>query len=476
MTAKELESEGLRRKVQFSVAQEAFDEACNLFFERKAKTHKVPGFRTGRVPLSMIKKQFLADAFDFAVQELVKKEVSDFLKVKKEVPIQQPSYQVISRPTDAEPQKSLVFEVSYEKQPALPEISYTALELEKAVSEVQDSDIQELISEWMQQSQKSVSIKEKRASRVGDVLRVNVTVQPPEGEPHKMENLSFLLQEKELGSDLFKSLSGVEKGSIVTRKTLIPKNHNDKSVAGKKLPTTYEILDIQERIPCENIEDLPALLGLKDVKDVEAKARDILSQKGKELEFLWLKRQVLDYFVAQYTFDLPQSLVDAEFNKLWQESEQDVLENISESVGKSAALLKKDDEKAFLKAREAAFLSVFNKKEEDVRKFLSDVAKRRVKLGFLLSELGRMLSVSISNDETRDLLLAEMRRYKGREKEVANFYQRTPQALTALKAPLFERKVVEALLVKVPPQSEKVLSLKEMESRLEDQKLFEKVA
>lgn len=470
MTAKELASEGLRRKIQFSPKKEDVDAALTAFLKEKARVHKAPGFRAGKVPFEMVRKQFLPEALDYAINTLVKKETDAFLKDKKETPLQRPVYNLTSKPTVEAPEKALVFDITYECIPQLPAVSYDALSLTKVIADIQEGDIKELVDEWVKQNVKVVPLTEQRASQQGDVLVVNVEVSPPQAEPHKMDALSFFLDEKELGPDLFKSLLNVKKGDVVSRKTFIPKDHSDKAVAGKKLPTTYEIVDIKKRVPLEGAKDLPELLGLKNEEDVKSKAKDILGQKAKELEFLWLKRQVLDYFASQYDFDLPQSLVDAEFNKLWEEASRDI----------EGALLSKANTKEAAKpsaaGREAAFKEAFDKTEEDTKAFLKEVAERRVKLGFVLSEMGKKLSVSISDDEMRDLLIAEMHRYKGQEKQVAAFYQRSPEALAALKAPLFEKKVVEALLQQKPPVHEKKLSLKEIEERLEDQKLFEKVA
>jgi len=508
MAIKNVEVKGLLHAVDFVCAGEVFQKQASDFLSEKGKSYKVQGFRPGKVPQALVVQRFGAEAREHAINVVVRQETDAFFAEKKKHPLLKPSYRITEVP-DLGKEGDFLFSMTFESEPEVPEVLLDQIKIVDAKVALEDSDIEALLAEWVAEETKTVSIKEERPAHKGDILVVDVKMMPKGSEPHEMKDVSLVLDPKVLGEELYEDLNGVSRGEEVTRKTRIPKNVKDAKVAGKKVPTTYAVRDIKVRVPLEGVADLPQVVGVDDDRAVREKAKEILEARAKDWCFLWKKRQILDYLSEKSHFDLPDAILEEEYKKLWGEAlkevglapkalkasknmssqeneainanekkrdlekgEKKALEGDAEAVSsdkdeKGGAAPGLADEVATQKARDDVFQKAFHRSEHETQLFLREVAKRRVLLGFVVSKLGQELQVSLSDDEVKDLVIQEMHRFPGQEKEVAAFYQKSPQALAMLKAPLFEKKVIDVVLEKYPPQETKEMTLTQIEAELE---------
>jgi trigger factor len=155
-----------------------------------------------------------------------------------------------------------------------------------------------------------------------------------------------------------------------------------------------------------------------------------------------LKRDVLDALDKEYTFELPEKLVDAEFNGIWNALTQEM-------------------------ARSAKSFADENTTEEDARKEYRTIAQRRVRLGLVLGTMGEKEGVQVSEQELQNALMNRMRQFPGQEKMVIDYYRKNPQAMMELRGPIFEQKVVDAIVSKANV-SEKTVTKDELQAMVQD--------
>ena len=144
-----------------------------------------------------------------------------------------------------------------------------------------------------------------------------------------------------------------------------------------------------------------------------------------------VKRKLLDILADNHNFNLPETLVEAEFGAIWQQIEADL----------KADRLDEEDK---------------GKSEDELKKEYRDIAERRVKLGLLLSEVGRQNNIQVPNEELSRALIQEAQRYPGQQQQVIEYYQRSPEALNQLRAPLYEEKVVDYILERAKVSERKI--------------------
>jgi trigger factor len=455
---KELKRDGLAVTLEFTLPTDMFSAAMMGFVQHKGKGRRVPGFRPGHVPFEKLYKMFAHEAIQRVPNMLAKQTSERHLKENSTAVVGRPTYEVTSLPTADKPEDAFVFTLTYQQKPEIVKPSFDALTLEEVEVEVKKDDLDELLKNWMAEGKKTVALKKERPAKQGDVVFVDMTSHIAGEEPRKLEGIEFVLDAQNLGTDLVKKFEGAKVGATIEAKVAIPKSAGDKKMAGKKIPTTYVLRELREFVPLTDLKDLPKALGLKTSEEVEKKAREVLDARGKELAFLWTKRQVFDFLAKGKAFELPKDMLEAEHNKLMAAALQEA--NLT-------AELTEGDKKDKGKAREARFKEVFEKTEAQVKTFLKDVAARRVRLGFLLTSLGQELNVQVTEDELKNLMMQEMARHRGREQEVVNFYRKNPQALESLKAPFFEDKTVRALVAKCKTKAGGKISFRDLEARLE---------
>jgi trigger factor len=188
-------------------------------------------------------------------------------------------------------------------------------------------------------------------------------------------------------------------------------------------------------------DQLAVALGEADLAAMKAKVRERIAAEYKDYARVRMKRQLLDRLAEAHDFPVPEGMVDAEFVAIWRQIEDDRKQNK-------------------LDAEDAA------KSEEDLRADFRAIAERRVRLGLLISEVGRHNAIDVTQEEVNRALLQEAQRHRGHEREVFEFYQKTPAALANLRAPIFEDKVVD-FIIDLAKVTERTITLDELRAETE---------
>ena len=213
-------------------------------------------------------------------------------------------------------------------------------------------------------------------------------------------------------------LVGMKKGETKTVKVTFPKDYAQENLPGKKAEFETTILHVDGPNAGELNDDFAKQLGLENVAALRDAVKDQMRAALDSMGRQAVKRQILDALDDGHKFDVPQQLVDAEFNTIWQRVQHEV-----ESHGRSF-----EDE---------------GTTEEAAREQYRKIAERRVRLGLVVAEIGNTNKIEVTEEEHQQALIAEVRRFQGQEQQVYDYYRKNPQALAALRAPVFENKVVD---------------------------------
>lgn len=434
MNVKELKSEGLKKVFQITISHTDFENKVADKVSALAKTTKLPGFRPGKAPKAMLMQKFRPTVLGEALDDMVNQAAGEVLVSKKITPAMTPDVKM----GKFEEGKDISFEMSLE---VLPEIKFgdlSSIKLEKPVAEVPAEEIEKALNFLAQSRRNVVKIEGNRASKKGDTAVINFvgSINGVEFEGGKGENYPL-----ELGSGSFipgfeDQLIGKKAGDKVDVKVTFPDNYHAKDLAGKDSVFAVEIKELREPKDVEINDEFAKSLGEDSLTTLKETIKTRIKGDYEAASRMKLKRQLLDNLDKEYNFDVPQGLVDAEYKAIVDQYNNAKKYNQLD-----------EEEKA--------------KPEEKLLEEYKGIAVRRVKLGLLLSEIGKSAKINITPDDINKAIMNEAKKYPGQEKAVFDFYLKNKQAVEALKAPVFEEKIVDYIFGKATV-AEKTVSIEEL--------------
>ncbi|MEZ5857205.1 MAG: trigger factor [Hyphomicrobiaceae bacterium] len=416
-------AEGLKRTLKVIIGQGELGERFTARIGEVKDTIQLKGFRRGKVPTAHIKKVYgrslMAEVLQKAVQESTEQAITE----RKERPAIEPK---VDLPEDQEAieqvmsgQRDLAYSVSFE---VLPEIKITdlkALELERMTADVPDEDVDKAL-ESLAERNTTHEAEEGRAAGDGDRLTIDFVgrIDGTEFDGGKAEDLPLVIGQGGFIPGFEDGLKGAKAGEERIVKADFPADYQMAALAGKTAEFTVKVKEVARPVKPEINEEFAKGFGAESLDDLKARVRDQITREFEQVSRAKMKRVMLDALDKAHDFPLPPTLVDNEFEGIWRDLTQRM-----EQAKRTFA-----DE---------------GKTEDDVRAEYRKIAERRVRLGLLLGEIGSEAKVDVTQDELRNALFAEARRFPGQEKMVYEYFQNTPGAIAQLRAPLFEDKVVD---------------------------------
>jgi trigger factor len=419
MQITETNSTGLKREFKVVVPAGKVQDQVETRLKELGERIKMPGFRPGKVPMQLLKQRYEKSVMGEVLERSVQEGSSQLMTERNLRPAGQPKVEIVK----FENGQDLEFSVAMELIPEITPVDFKTLKLERTVVDVPDTEIDEAMQRLAKHRRKPEVAPEGHAAEKGDVVVIDFVgrVDGKEFEGGKSDDFRL-----ELGSGMFipgfeDQLIGVKKGGSSVVKVTFPAEYGNKDLAGK--PAEFDVTVKQvDRLVDQPIDDeLAKALGAESVDDLKKKVREQIERDYGLAARARLKRVLLDELADKHDFTLPEGLLDAEFDAIWKQIEADM----------KADRLDAEDK---------------GKSEDQLKSEYRDIAKRRVKLGLLLSEVGRTANIQVPNEDVSRAVIAEARRYPGQEKAVIEYYQKTPEALNQLRAPIYEDKVIDFIL------------------------------
>jgi len=447
MQITETSSEGLKRTLQVIVPageiSKRFDERLDDLKDRV----QLKGFRKGKVPMPHLKKMYGRSVMVEVLQETVRETSNQALADRKMRPAMQPDVTFPEDNAEMERvlagQADLSYSMSFEVLPPIPLANFEDLKLEKFVAEVDDEAVQKGIDDLVERSV-SYTAEEGRAAQTGDRVTIDF-VGKIDGEAFEggtAEDAPIVLGQGNFIPGFEDGLTGVTAGDEKDIAATFPDDYPVDTLKGKAATFSIKVKEVAAPVRPAVDEEFAKSLGATDLNQLKEFLRERIGREYAGASRQKLKRDLLDQLEKVHSFELPPSLVEAEFNGIWKQ-----LEDSLQRAGKTFA-----DE---------------GKTEEEAREEYRKLAERRVRLGLVIGEIADKNDLKITQDEMRRALIEQARRFPGQEKAVYEYFEKTPGALAELRAPIFEDKVVDFVVEKAKPVERKV-SRDELFKKLEE--------
>ena len=427
MQVTETLNEGLKREISVVVpSADMIAKRDEKLVDLKDKV-KINGFRPGKVPMSHVSKLYGKSAMGELVNETIDEQTKSVLAERKEKAAQQPKIVMTEDEAEAEEilegKKDFEFKIEYEIIPSFDVADFTKIEIERPVVDISEDEIKEQI-ERIADSNRTYEAKKGKAA---DKDRVTMDyVGKVDGEPFEggADNGANLV----LGSGTFipgfeDELIGVKAGDEKVVKVTFPDDYGAENLAGKKAEFDVTVIEVSKPGELKIDDELAQTLGLDSLEKLEEIVKDQIGNQYETQTRQKVKRQLLDKLDEEHKFDLPEGMVEQEFDNIWNQISRDL-----EQAGKSF----EDEDTTEEKAR------------EDYRK----LAQRRVRLGLVLAEIGEEAKIEVTEAELQQALMQQVQQYPGQEQAIYDFFRNTPEAIGGLRAPIFEEKVVDLILEK----------------------------
>jgi trigger factor len=418
MQVKETLNEGLKRGYAITVTAAELDAKVEEKLKEAQPEVEMKGFRKGKVPMAMMRKQFGQRVMGEAMQEAIDGAMSDHMESTGDRPAMQPEMKM-SNPEWKEGDDVEV-DVSYERLPDVPEVDYKAIKLDRMKVEADDAAVQEALDN-LAASPQAVTYETKNGMAKDGMQVVIDFVGKVDGEafdggtaedyPLVLGSNSFIPGFEE---GLLKVVAGEERDVTVT----FPAEYQAEHLAGKEAVFSCTVKEVREPKPPELDDELAKKFGAEDLAGLKSQITERLEAEYTGASRAVTKRGLLDALDGAVSFDLPSSLVDAEAgqiaHQLWHEENPEV-------EGHDHPEITPTDEHKSL-------------------------AERRVKLGLLLADIGQKAEVQVTDAEMTQAIMNQARQYPGQEQQFFEFVQQNAQFRQQLQAPMFEDKVVDHIL------------------------------
>jgi trigger factor len=439
-------SEGLKRELKVVVnAKELHDRMEERLGELKDKV-QVKGFRPGKVPLAHIRKTYGRSVMAEVVEQTISKATADALKERNERPAFQPEVKLPEDQATIESVLTGTADLEYTmKFEVLPKIELTdlrELSLEKPVAEVGEEQLTRSLDN-LREANVGYEAKDGAAEN-GDRVTMDF-VGMVNGEPFEggsAEDAPLVLGQGRFIPGFEEGLLGVKAGDTPVVNVTFPEKYPVETLAGQPAEFKVTVKEVASPVTPEANDEFAKSLGLESLEKLREAVKERIAREYDNASRQKLKKALLDALDESHKFELPPSLVEHEFNAMWQDMTQRL-----ERAGKTW-----EDEKTT---------------EDKAREEYQGLAERRVRLGLVLSEIGQRNEIKITDEDVRRAIIDRARQYPGQESNVIQFYKKNPEAVNELRAPIYEDKVVTFAL-ELAKVTEKTVTVPELLKALED--------
>jgi trigger factor len=442
MQISETLNQGLRR--EFSLVIPAADVAARVDarLSEVSKQVRMPGFRPGKVPPNLVRKMHGAALHGEALQAAVNESVQALLTERQLRPAVQPQVDFDAEPTEGQ---DVAFKVALEILPTIETIDIEALALEKLVVAADTAAIDAMVERLASQQQKTEPAPAKYKAKDGDTVIIDFVgkVEGTAFDGGTGEGMRVKLGSGMLIPGFEEQLVGLKANDEKTLTVTFPADYGNAALSGKPAEFAIIVQGVEKPVETPIDDEFAKGLGIDSMEALREILQDQIEAETAQLTRTHLKRKLLDTLAARHNFDVPETMVNAEFDQIWAQLEQEV--ERSEDAEAARAEIEKE--------------------REDYRR----IAERRVRLGLLLSEIGNRNNISVSAAEMNRLIGQEAARYAPAEQQkVVRFFQENAMAAAQLRAPLYEDKVVDFLISKAE-LTERAVDRAALEAAIEDE-------
>ncbi|WP_374942783.1 trigger factor [Sphingomonas sp.] len=415
-------NEGLKRAYTLTITARDIDTKVDAELKRVTPQIRMPGFRPGKVPANLVRKMhgpaLTQDALNSAIQEGVQSLIAE----QGLRPAMQPA---VALGEDYEPGKDAELTVSLEVLPQVPAPSIDAIKLERLTVPVAEEAVDAQLKTFADQQKRWDDAGEK-AAETGDLVTMDFVGKTADGvafEGGTGTDMAVEIGSGRLIPGFEDQIVGVTAGEERQISVTFPQDYQAKELAGK--PATFDLTIKSVKTSGESAidDEMAKSLGLESLEQLRGLVKGQIEQEHNGLTRTHMKRKLLDQLAGDHDFEVPPSMVEAEFSQIWSQLEHEATHEADPEAAKAE----------------------MESEREDYRK----IAERRVRLGLLLSEIGQANGVEVNQQEMNRLIAQAAQQYPNEQRQqFIQYVQSEPMAAAQLRAPLYEDKVVDFLFGK----------------------------
>ncbi|MDJ1007550.1 MAG: trigger factor [Paracoccaceae bacterium] len=438
MQVTETLNDGLKRGYQIKIAAEDLDAKVNEKLAEAAPEIQMKGFRKGKVPMALLKKQFGQRLLGEAMQETIDAAMSSHFEESGDRPAVQPEVKMTNE--DWKEGDDVEVEMSYEALPEVPEIDFSKIKLEKPVAAPADSEVDEALASLAESAQNFEDRKKGSKAKDGDqvVIDFEGSVDGEVFEGGSAEDYPLVLGSNSFIPGFEDQLVGAKAGEEKEVTVTFPEDYGAEHLAGKEAVFACTVKAVKAPAPATIDDELAKRYGAEDLAALKGQIGERLGAEYGQASRAVMKRKLLDALDETVAFELPPSLVEAEAkqiaHQLWHDDNPDV-------EGHDHPEIETTEEHMTL-------------------------ANRRVRLGLFLAEIGRKNEIEVSDAEMTQAVMTRARQFPGQEREFFEFVQKNPQMRQQIQAPIFEDMVVD-FIFELAKVTEKKVTKDELQKAVE---------
>ena len=442
------ETKGLKTNLNVLVKKQEIDKKIEERVVELQKTVNIKGFRPGKAPINLLKKQFAQALYGEVLEKILQDNTYQALNDNKIKPASQPKIEIKSSGED----KDLEYTISVEKTPDIKKIELEKINLTDYKLKIEKKDLEERINLLAEGQKKYINKNEGEKSIKGDlvVFDFEATVNGKAFDGNKGEKVQIILGKELFIKGFDEQILGCKANEKVNVKINLPENYPNKELANKTAIFNCKILDVKKSESVVIDDQFAKNLGAKDLSDLKILLEKQLSKEQSSITETIVRKEILDYLDENCKFDLPEDLV---------KNEQEIVKHsfIHEKAHKDEP---HDDHKH---GHDHSNIKLTKEEEEDIL----DISRRRVKLALVLNQIGEDYKIQVTTQELQQELQKQMSMYPGQEKQIRDYYQKNPSEITRLRGPIYEDKIVELVKSKAKVIVKEV-NKKELEELVKD--------
>ncbi|SFO21383.1 trigger factor [Roseovarius lutimaris] len=438
MQVTETLNEGLKRSYKMTLSAKDLDDKVMEKLKEAQPDVEMKGFRKGKVPLALLKKQFGDRVLGEAMQETVDDAMKKHFEEKQERPAFEPDVKMTNQ--EWKEGDDVEVEMSYEALPPIPEMDLKTIKLERLVVKADDAAVDEALANLAESAQDFKDRKAGVKSKDGDQVVIDF-VGKVDGEAFEggsAEDYPLVIGSNSFIPGFEEQLVGVKAEEEKAVTVTFPEEYQAEHLAGKEAVFDCTIKAVRKPVAAEIDDELAKKYGAEDLAGLKAQISERLEAEYAGASRAILKRHLLDVLDEKISFELPPTMVETEAkqiaHQLWHEENPEV-------EGHDHPEIEVSDEH-------------------------SKLAERRVRLGLVLAELGQKANVEVTDAEMTQAVMNQARQYPGHEREFFEYVQKNPQMRQQMRAPIFEDKVID-FVVELAEVSEKEISKDDLEKAIE---------
>ena len=419
MQIEEIKNENLIREYKITIPFQTINSKVEEKVLEAAKTFRMPGFREGKVPLSIVRQRVGKEETSKQIQGQITSIITNLIESKNIVPSGRPDVEVLS----FNEEDGLSIRITFNVLPKVPEIKWEDIEIEKIKIKISDDEINEskngMLKEFREHKKAKADYKIKNWDKVNIDFEGKIDGKDFDG--NKDEKMDLIVGDGQFLQDFEKQLTGCKAGESKSFDVIFSKDYPQKDLALKTASFKVKINDVMQLEPIQKVTlEMLKKLGVESEEKLNKLISNRLNADFMGATRLKMKKDLFDEIDKRYDFDLPSQMLDQDFEMIWKEVQKN-----------------KDKDESFK-----------NKTDEELKLEYKKISKRRVKLGLVMAEVARKNNINITDEELQEIIKTQANQNPSIKDRILEFYK-DPENVEKIKGPILEEKALDVILTKI---------------------------